>query len=74
MRASRVSGGRCAYAIGFDTLATRCMKQPGHAGPHEGKGLRSFPYQRIKWFQGDRREFITERKGEYAWKEKGGSD
>lgn len=71
MRLGTLPVNRCLSAIKFGTsLNTRCMGRKGHNGPHEGKGLKKFPYQRITWFKGDRREFLTERADEYAWSEK----
>jgi len=67
-RFDRVGQGRCAYALRAGTnLMTRCGLQPGHSGPHVGKGLKKFPYQRIEWFAGDGREFVTEATHEWAW-------
>jgi hypothetical protein len=46
---------------------TQCGKDEDHwdlrAGnndPHEGPGLPQFPYQRISWLPGDRREYVGE--------------
>ena len=68
---------RCPWAIkGGVTLTTRCTLTEGHeeALPrepkHVGRGLPAFPYQRIMWLPGDRREFKTERTDEYAWEAK----
>lgn len=64
---------RCTWAIQYGTtLATRCYKELGHVfdpnnGTHVGKGLIEFPYQEIRWFDGDRRQFLTEREDEYSW-------
>jgi hypothetical protein len=64
---------RCPFAIHFATLTTRCDKPVGHDGPHEGPGLAEFPYQRIEWLQGDRRELINlERDDEHAWETRDG--
>lgn len=64
---------RCPYAIKAGiTLTTRCMEDDSHLldeRNHVGKGLAEFPYQRIEWLPGDRREFITERDDEFAWEE-----
>lgn len=64
---------RCpwAIAVGF-SLATRCHKPAGHVdgdldATHEGPGLAEFPYQRVSWFAGDRREFETDRDEPHAW-------
>jgi len=39
------------------------------AGPvaHEGPGLAAFPYQRIEWYPGDRREHLEVRTDTSAW-------
>jgi hypothetical protein len=72
---------RCPWAIGFGTtLHTRCSLPDGHnelnmelAGEHfaghEGRGLAEFPYQRIRWLRGDRREYETERDDVHAWEQ-----
>ena len=71
MRLSAIPADRCQIAIQFGTnLITRCMFQRGHNGPHEGKGLKKFPYQRVKWFQNDSRCFTTTRNHEFAWSER----
>ena len=63
---------RCPWAIRFGvTLTTRCYWVIGHDGPHEGKGLAEFAYQRVSWLRGDRREFLTERTDEHAWDDSG---
>lgn len=58
------------------TMATRCVLSEGHDHDpihpewwHHGKGLAAFPYQRIDWMPGDRRERFTDREDEYAWEE-----
>jgi hypothetical protein len=55
-------------------MATRCILPAGHGvdNPppdwwHQGKGLSKFPYQRIDWMPGDRREFESDRDDEFAW-------
>jgi hypothetical protein len=61
---------RCPWAIRVGTLTTRCQKRVSHAHSdpsHEGNGLSQFPYQRIQWYPGDRREFETDREDESAW-------
>lgn len=65
---------RCPWAIHYGvTLHTRCDLPPDHgvtvAGPiaHEGPGLAQFPYQRVRWFPGDRREYRTERADPASW-------
>jgi len=63
---------RCRHAILFGvTLTTRCDKDADHIkGPdgwHEGPGLAEFPYQRVQWLSGDRREFLTDRDDKAAW-------
>ena len=61
---------RCASAIKFGTtLATRCHLDAGHGDLHEGRGLAEFPYQRISWLAGHRREFTTDRDDEHAWEQ-----
>lgn len=69
---------RCRWAIRYGvTLATRCDRPAGHEeGPdgfgyssHEGHGLAEFPYQRIEWFPGDRRTFLTDRDDIASWEE-----
>jgi hypothetical protein len=61
---------RCPWAIKFGvTLHTRCRLPKGHAPGHEGRGLVQFPYQRISWFEGDRREYQTERENKNAWED-----
>lgn len=68
MRLGALPKDRCLYAIKFGTtLHTRCMQRKGHNGPHNGKGLKKFEYQRITWFKGDGREYLSEREDEYAW-------
>lgn len=58
---------RCGFAIKLNDIKTRCMNVAGHNGYHEGKGLEAFPYQRVKWFAGDAREYLTVKENEYAW-------
>jgi hypothetical protein len=63
---------RCPWAIKYGvTLVTRCMRENGHEGSHVGRGLVQFPYQTVEWFEGDRRQFISERPDEYSWQEGG---
>ena len=61
--------GRCPWAIRYGpTLHTRCHRDAGHAElSHEGKGLAQFPYQRVEWWPGDRREYRTDRPDPYSW-------
>lgn len=50
----------CPYSIAWGatpTSVSRCHRHPGHGGMHHGPGLPEFPYQRISWAPGDRREF-----------------
>lgn len=62
---------RCAYAILYGaTLQTRCMKVAGHGGQHTGKGLKKFPYQRIEWFAGDAREYVSDKEHEWTWSDR----
>lgn len=72
---------RCRWAIGFGpTLHTRCARPAGHGvdNPadtetwHEAKGLAQFPYQRIEWMPGDRREYESDRTDDHAWEVPGG--
>lgn len=60
---------RCKFAIKFGTtLHTRCMfEHEVTPTSHIGKGLEEFPFQRIEWFSGDRREYETDRDDEFAW-------
>jgi len=61
---------RCPWAITFGALSTRCALPAGHAQEqHEGPGLASFPYQRLSWEPGDRREYETTRTDDSAWEE-----
>lgn len=60
---------RCRKAITLGTISTRCMEDAGQTHPHMGKGLAQFPYQRIEFFDGDRRIFETDRDDEYAWED-----
>lgn len=61
---------RCRAAILYGTtLATRCMLPalPTHE-EHVGKGLAEFPYQRIRFFDGDRRLILdSDREDEFSW-------
>jgi hypothetical protein len=62
-------GERCPAAILFGVvLCTRCHYNAGHGGQHQGPGLEGFAYQRIGWLDGDRRQFMSERTDEHAWK------
>lgn len=71
MRLTPIPADRCVYAIKYGTtLMTRCMNKKGHNGPHVGKGLKKFPYQRIEWFAGDGREFITDKDYQWSWAER----
>lgn len=71
MRLGSTSSLRCAWAIRFgETLNTRCFMKPAHSGMHEAKGLKKFTYQRVRWFGGDAREFISGRDDEFAWSER----
>jgi len=56
------------FSIGDGHAKTRCRLKPGHNGPHEGRHLPELPYQKIKWFKGDGREFMTDRDVIYAWR------
>jgi hypothetical protein len=68
--ASERTGPRCPVAIRFGTtLHTRCALPAGHEGLHEGRGLRQFSYQVIRWHPGDRREHRTARDDEHAWED-----
>lgn len=74
---------RCTWAIKFGTLlTTRCILAANHGhldtetgrrvgalAGHIGRGNPEFPYQRIHWFPGDRREFTTARDDLYAWEQ-----
>lgn len=63
-------GPRCRWAIHFGTtLRTRCLLDADHGSQHEGMGLIAFPYQRIAWLAGDRREYETDRDDTHAWEE-----
>ena len=75
--AARPETRRCRWAIRYGvTLATRCDRpaghgtagEPGYSG-HEGPGLPEFPYQRIEWFAGDQRAFLTDRDDMASWEE-----
>ena len=62
---------RCRMALAVDGTvpwATRCRLKPGHNGPHEGRHLSELPYQKVKWFHGDGREFQSDRDRAFAWK------
>lgn len=63
---------RCRIAIKIENgalvYATRCRLKPGHNGPHVGPHLAELPYQRIKWFKGDGREFQSDRDAPSAWR------
>jgi len=66
----RQNAKRCPWAIKFGVmLTTRCQWDAGHDGTHMGLGLAEFPYQKIEWFAGDRREFHTERRDHFAWED-----
>jgi len=59
---------RCGVALQFDdTHATRCILAPGHGGRHEARIKRGNPYQSMKWLDGDGRQFISEKTGEWPW-------
>lgn len=61
---------RCRWAIAFVSLHTRCDRDAGHEDLlHEGPGLAEFPYQRISWLPGDRREYETDRDEPAAWED-----
>jgi hypothetical protein len=67
-RRSMTTTTRCRWGIKFGTLHTRCNKAAGHESEqHIGRGLAAFPYQRIEWFAGDRREYQTDREDANAW-------
>lgn len=75
MRLGYIPADRCHWAIRFGVnLATRCMYKRGHNGPHHGKGLKQYPYQRIDWYQNDSREFTTDKDHEFAWSDRRRSD
>jgi hypothetical protein len=62
---------RCRHAIHWGVIQhTRCIREadPVHTR-HSGKGLSLFPDQRIEWFEGDRRSYLTDRNDEYSWTE-----
>lgn len=63
---------RCRWglkvAVENGLIATRCRLKPGHNGPHEGRHLPELPYQKIKWYDGDGRQFVTGRDILYAWR------
>lgn len=60
---------RCPHAIHFGVkLHTRCELGADHAGhEHAGPGLEQFPYQKVVWFTGDRREYMTQVDLPHAW-------
>jgi hypothetical protein len=61
---------RCPWTIKFGvTLHTRCSLPVEHLGNHEGRGLREFPYQKIEWLSGDRREYRSASRLPFAWEE-----
>jgi hypothetical protein len=65
---------RCRVGLkmtGEQNFSTRCRQKPGHNGPHVGPHLPELPYQLIRWFHGDAREFLTDRDLPYAWKNRG---
>lgn len=70
MRLNAIPPDRCRSAIGFSGLTTRCMFRRGHNGPHEGKAEKKNPYQRWRWQQNNESAFITDRKNEWAWRER----
>lgn len=70
MRLNAIPADRCQSAIRIGGLTTRCMFRRGHNGPHEGKGERKFPYQRLGWYQNDAAAFLTSRRNEWAWRER----
>jgi len=64
---------RCRLALkvrleGGGWMATRCRLKPGHNGPHEGRHLSELPYQKIKWYDTDGRQFVSDRDILYAWR------
>src|SRR5512143_260514 len=62
---------RCPWAIRAGVvLNTRCTKPalPLH-DEHEGPGIAEFSYQRIHWYQGDRRQYQTTRMDPSAWEQ-----
>jgi hypothetical protein len=64
---------RCPWALRYGvTLVTRCIDGAGHlgsagVGQHIGRGMEAYPYQRVQWWPGDRREFTTERNDRFSW-------
>lgn len=55
-------------------MHTRCIKDVGHendvnTATHMGRGLREFPDQTIRWLDGDRRAYLTEKDEDYSWDE-----
>lgn len=65
----RRPAARCPWAIRFGTLLnTRCLLPmvPSHL-EHQGHGVSQFPYQRVHWQAGDRREYLTDRADQFAW-------
>lgn len=62
------SDRRCAHGLNITPkLHTRCILVPGHGGNHEAKTYKKYPYARVKWYSGDERDFITDRRNLYAW-------
>lgn len=65
---------RCRTALRFDFetgfAKTRCRLKRGHNGPHEGRHIPQMPYNKIRWFHGDEREFISDRDILFAWRAK----
>lgn len=62
---------RCPHAIHWGVkMNTRCELLADHAGnEHIGPGFPEFEYQKIHWFGGDRREFMTEVDLPNAWED-----
>lgn len=62
---------RCPWAVRFGaTLASRCRLDADHGSArHEAGGLAQFPYQKVNWFRGDRREFLSDRDDVNTWTE-----
>jgi hypothetical protein len=53
-------GVKIKWGMSADTV-TECDQDPSHVAAftnHSGPGLSEFPYQRIEWQPGDRREFV----------------
>lgn len=65
---------RCRTALRFafegSFAKTRCRLKRGHNGPHEGRHVPQMPYSKVRWFHGDRREFISDRDILFAWRAK----